>query len=96
MKWLAAEKSTTELRYTIAVGLAITPIASASVKDYSCWLVYKTMKVEPSVMAASPVRSYLKMNCSFKTTIARKTWTKIARAQFVARRDILRKGRQKM
>jgi hypothetical protein len=54
------------------------------------------MQVEPSEIAARPVRSYRKINCSFRMTIERKTCTKIARAQFVAKRDMLRKGRQKM
>lgn len=55
-----------------------------------------TIKVEPRVMVARPVRSYLMMNCSFKTTMERPTETMIAKAQLTARSDILRKGKQSM
>ena len=54
------------------------------------------MKVEPIVSAANPVKSYLHMNCSFKITMEKKTWTKMARAQFVANRDIFKKGMHQM
>ncbi len=54
------------------------------------------MKVEPPVRAVSPVKSYLHINCSFKITMEKKTCTKMARAQFVASKDMLRKGMHQM
>ncbi len=96
MKLLTTAKAATVLRKRIVLKLDIISIAYASVNDCSFSPVNSTINVEPRVSAVRPVKSYLRMNCSFKMTIERKTWTNIARAQLVAKRDIFRKGRQKM
>ena len=51
------------------------------------------MKVEPRVIVARPVRSYLRMNCSFKITMDSPTETMIASAQLTANNDMLRNGK---
>ncbi len=73
MKLLTTAKRATVLRKSIVLKLDMISIAYASVKVCSFSPVNNTINVEPKVSAVSPVKSYLKINCSFKITIERKT-----------------------